>query len=205
MTIGQEHVLLPGSMANPAFDYIALGHIHRHQVIAEAPPIVYAGSLDRLDFGDEAGEKGFYLVEIEPDNQTGKRSVSYEFHPVEGRRFITIKVDVQPQDTEPTRTVLEAIAERNIEGAIVRLQINLTQDIEKQIRDGDIKAALREASYFTIAKDIKRENRVRLGGQSLEEITPSQALQAWLNSTKVPAERAKILMDYGKELIGRTQ
>ena len=40
MTIGQEHVLLPGNVANPAFDYIALGHIHKHQVISENPPVV---------------------------------------------------------------------------------------------------------------------------------------------------------------------
>jgi len=27
-----------GNMAQPAFDYIALGHIHRHQVLCENPP-----------------------------------------------------------------------------------------------------------------------------------------------------------------------
>jgi exonuclease SbcD len=64
MTIGQEHVLLPGNIANPAFDYIALGHIHKHQVLNENPPVVYAGSLERLDFGEEKDDKGFYLVDI---------------------------------------------------------------------------------------------------------------------------------------------
>ncbi len=27
-----------GNMAQPAFDYIALGHIHEHQVLCENPP-----------------------------------------------------------------------------------------------------------------------------------------------------------------------
>ncbi len=64
MSIGQEHMLLLSSVAQPAFDYVALGHIHKGQVLNENPPVVYSGSLERLDFGDEEDEKGFYLVEI---------------------------------------------------------------------------------------------------------------------------------------------
>ncbi|UCC91068.1 MAG: exonuclease subunit SbcD, partial [Dehalococcoidia bacterium] len=109
MTIGQEHALLPGNVANPAFDYIALGHIHRHQVLSQNPPVVYSGSLERLDFSEEEDDKGFYLVEIEPDKETGKRWVSFSFHPVIGRRFLTISVAIEPQDTDPTSTVLKAI------------------------------------------------------------------------------------------------
>ncbi len=205
MTIGQEHFLLPGTIANPAFDYIALGHIHRHQVMNEKPPMVYSGSLDKLDFGDETDEKGFYLVEIEKDVETGNRRVSYNFHPLVGRSFITVKAEIKTEDTDPTQTVLEAISRYDIQGAIVKLQIKLPQEAEKQIRDSVIKSALKEASYFTIAKDVKRENRTRLNTQSAEEILPSQALQAWLAATKVNEERAKILMEYGKELINEIQ
>jgi exonuclease SbcD len=65
MSIGQEHMLLLSSVAQPAFDYVALGHIHKGQVLNEHPPVVYSGSLERLDFGDEDDEKGFYVVDIE--------------------------------------------------------------------------------------------------------------------------------------------
>ncbi|MEK7352974.1 MAG: exonuclease SbcCD subunit D, partial [Chloroflexota bacterium] len=93
MAIGQEPFIMIGNVANPAFDYIALGHIHKRQVLNEHPPVVYAGSLERVDFGEEADEKGFYVVDIETDKQTGKplrqaqgeRRVSFEFHPVTGR------------------------------------------------------------------------------------------------------------------------
>jgi exonuclease SbcD len=202
MTIGQEHALLVSNVIHPAFDYIALGHIHKHQVLNENPPVVYAGSLERLDFGEADDEKGFYLVEIAPD-ETGKREVKFEFHPLDGRRFVTVSVRIEPDALEPTSVVLKAIAEKQdaVKDAIVRLQISLPSELEGQIRDGDIREALKEAHYFAIAKEVRRETRVRLGEGAAEEITPAQALKTYLESKKVPAERARVLLEYGEKLI----
>jgi exonuclease SbcD len=202
MTIGQEHALLVSNIIHPAFDYIALGHIHKHQVLNENPPVVYAGSLERLDFGEADDEKGFYLVEITPGEE-GKRQVKFDFHPLEGRRFVTVSVKIEADDIEPTSTVLKAIVEKSdaIKDAIVRLQLSLPSELEGQIRDGDIREALKEAHYFAIAKEVRRETRVRLGERAAEEITPAQALKVYLESKKVPAERAKVLQEYGERLI----
>jgi exonuclease SbcD len=202
MTIGQEHALLVSNIIHPAFDYVALGHIHKHQVLNENPPVVYAGSLEKLDFGEADDEKGFYVVDIEPDG-TGKRKVKFDFHPLGGRRFVTVSVKIAPDDLEPTSSMLKAIAEKSdaIKDSIVRLQLSLPSELEGQIRDGDVREALKEAHYFTIAKEVRRETRVRLGEGAAEEITPAQALKAYLESKKVPAERAKVLLEYGKKLI----
>jgi len=203
MTIGQEHTLLLSNVAHPAFDYIALGHIHRHQVLSQSPPVVYAGSLERLDFSEGEDDKGFYLVEIEPGGENGQRRVSFDFHPVVGRRFVTIDVDIEAPDIEPTATVLKAIAEQQdkVKDSIVRLQISLPAELEGQLRDNDIRNALREAHYFAVAKDIKRESRLRLGQWTAEEITPYDALKAYLEASKVSPERAKLLLEYGEKLI----
>jgi len=203
MSIGQEHVLLVSNVAHPAFDYIALGHIHKRQVLSDNPPVVYAGSLERLDFSEEGDEKGFYVVEIEPDLETGNRQVSFDFHPVTGRRFVTININVEPQDTDPTSTVLKAIGEQEdkVSDAIVRLNISLPAEIEGQLRDNDIRDAVKEAHYFTIAKDIERETRLRLGQWTAEEITPLDALRTYLESKKVSPERTKILLEYGERMI----
>jgi exonuclease SbcD len=204
MTIGQEHALLLSNVAHPAFDYVALGHIHKHQVLSHNPPVVYPGSLERLDFSEAEDDKGFYLVEIEPAKETGTRLVSFDFHQVTGRYFLTINVDIEPQDTEPTLTVLKAIAEQQdrAKDAIVRLNVSLPAECEGQLRDNDIRNAMKQAHYFTIAKDIKRETRLRLGRWTAEEIRPLDALKTYLESRKdITPERAKLLLKYGEKLI----
>ncbi|MGD9116214.1 MAG: exonuclease SbcCD subunit D [Dehalococcoidia bacterium] len=207
MTIGQEHALMVSNLANPAFDYIALGHIHKHQVLQEKPPVVYAGSLERLDFGEADDEKGFYVVEITPGD-TGQRQVNYEFHPLQGRRFVTIKVNIEPDDIEPTSTALKAIAEQqdDIKDDIVRFHLSLPAELEGQVRDGEIREALKEAYNFTVAKEIRRQTRVRLDEKgTAEEITPVRALKAYLESKKVSPERTKVLLEYGEKLIGERE
>jgi exonuclease SbcD len=203
ITIGQDHALLPGNVANPAFDYIALGHIHKRQVVSSNPPVVYAGSLERLDFSEEADEKGFYMVEIEPDKEVGKRRVSFAFHPVQARRFLTINVNLEAGDIDPTATVLRAIAPQaeKVKDAIVRLQLSLPAETPGLVRDSDLRDALKEAHYVTIARDIQQAARLRLGNWTAEELTPLDALKTYLSTKKLPPDRAKILLEYGERLI----
>ena len=203
MVIGQEHVLLLSNVANPAFDYIALGHIHRHQVLQENPPAVYAGSLERVDFSEEEDEKGFYVIELDPDQPVGERVVSFEFHPVTGRPFLTINVNIEVEDTDPTAAVLTAISKQGekVRDAVVRLQVSLPEQLEGQLKDNDIRDALKEAYYFTIAREVRREARLRLGQFTAEELEPIDALKKWVETKNYSPDRAKLLLEYGERLI----
>ncbi|MDO8715452.1 MAG: hypothetical protein Q7J73_01380, partial [Dehalococcoidales bacterium] len=141
--------------------------------------------------------------DIEPDGQPSRRRVSFKFHPVTGRRFITIEVTIDPGDTDPTATALRAISEQGdkVKDAIVRFQITLPGELEGQLKDNDIRNALKEAHYLTIAKDIKREARLRMGKWTAEEITPLEALKTYLGSRNVPPAHAEALLEYGERLI----
>ncbi len=203
ITIGQEQVLLPSTVANPAFDYVALGHIHRHQVLSQQPPVVYSGSLERLDFGEEGDDKGFYIVELEPNGEAGQRQTSFKFHQIRGRRFLTISLSLEPDDLAPTDTVLEAIAKNaaKISESIVRLQISLPAELEGQLSDGAIREALKEAHHITMAKEIVRQVRLRLSGHTAEEITPLDALKVYLEQKKYSQKHTKQLLEHGQKLI----
>ncbi len=57
--IGYDVVLPPSMFRHPAIDYVALGHIHKHQAVGDgAPPIVYSGSVERVDFNVPLDEEG---------------------------------------------------------------------------------------------------------------------------------------------------
>jgi len=201
MVVGRDPILLLGSVAQPVFDYVALGHVHKRQVLCESPPVVYAGSLERLDFGDEDQDKGFYVVDL--DLGTGEKHINYEFHRVDARRFLTVKIDVDADDTAPTATILEAIARRKseIKGAIVRIQLSLPSTLEALLRDADIYKAVKEAHHVTIGKEVKQEARPRLGDWVSEELTPVEALRIYLETKNISKERQETLLEYGERLI----
>ena len=201
MVVGRDPVLLLGTIAQPVFDYVALGHVHKRQVLSESPPVVYAGSLERLDFGDEDEDKGFYVVDI--GLGAGEKHVTYEFHKVDARRFLTVKVDVDADDLDPTTTVLEAITRHQVEmnEAVVRIQLSLPSALEASLRDAEIYKALKEAHHVTVGKEVRQETRPRLGDWASEDLTPVEALRIYLETKNIPRERQVVLLEYGERLI----
>jgi exonuclease SbcD len=199
MSIGQEHTLLLSNVANPAFDYVALGHIHKHQVLAESPPVVYAGSLERVDFGEEHDDKGFYVVDIEP----ASRRVAYRFQTVATRRFITIDVAAGRDEMDVTASVLRSIAghAEEIREAIVRLRIEMPEAVESQFRGNDIRDALKVAHYCTVAREVQREARPRMGNVPAGEVSPLAALETWLDAQHVSPERRLTLLEHAGKLM----
>ena len=202
MVMGQEPAVLLSNIASPAYDYIALGHIHKHQVLAEDPPVVYAGSLERIDFGEENDEKGFYVVDIR-EGGGGKRRTSYEFHPVKARRFLTIEAVIKADEAYPTSAVKRAAEaqKEKIKDAVVRLIITVPSTLEGQLRDSEIREALNPAHFISITREVQRESRLRLGSRKAEGITPYAALEAWLETQNIDPERRKVLLEYGREMI----
>ncbi len=203
MTIGQEHMLLTSAVAKSCFDYVALGHIHRHQVLNEKPPVVYSGSLERLDFGDEDDEKGFYVVDIEHTPRI--RETKFEFRSISGRRFLTIKVAIEPEDSDPTASILSILekSREEIPGNIIRLEITLSQENEGKLEENLIRKAASAASYFSITKNVKRQSRPRLGDISVESLSPYAALKMYLdfNRKEYSDEQAGRLLLAGTDII----
>jgi exonuclease SbcD len=208
--LGHDLVLPRSFVARPEFDYVAMGHIHRHQVLPPGgptePPIIYPGSLERIDFGEEDEEKGFMVVDIgDPDPATGRRRVTPRFHPVGARRFLTLRVSTN--GANPTDTVLDKLRahEADIAGSIVRVIIKTTPEQEAALRDDEIRKALEGAAYIVgISRDVDRPNRVRFGDHAVEQMTPRQALELYMQVKNVPATRAATLLSAAEQLMNET-
>jgi exonuclease SbcD len=192
--IGRDVVVLKSVLANPAWDYVALGHIHKHQELngGQHPPIVYPGSLERIDFGEEGERKGFVMAQIE------RGHTEWDFVPVDARRFLTIRIDVTGSD-EPMTAILDELEQHNVAGAVVRLIIKATEAQEILIDDKPIRQALRECNYIaSIVRDIDRVQHRRLGGVSAEALTPQEVLELYLDSKETSEERKEQLLRYAE-------
>jgi exonuclease SbcD len=199
--IGRDAALPRSVLADPTWRYVALGHIHKHQSLNGdfQPPVLYSGSIERIDFGEEREPKGFVVAEI------GDGPTTWEFvrgYKRQARPFVTIRADVRDA-ADPTAAVAQAIkAKSDLSEAVVRVIVTLRQEQEPLLVEREISRAL-EGAYFVAAlqKDVERTERQRLGAVSVEALTPAQLLERYLQVKEVPAERAKLLLEHGEMLI----
>ena len=202
MMLGQDHVLLPSNLHLPVFDYIALGHIHKHQILRENPMMVYAGSLQRVDFGEEGETKGFCVVELDPGRMQGMRLVDFRFQPVQARNFVTVDVRMPEGSEDPTQEVIHAVLRHNVADSIVRVRISLTAEQSTQLREAEIREALKEAHYVaSVSRQVEEERRTRIPADTVEGLDPLQALGLYLESRGTNPQRQKKLLEYAQKLV----
>ena len=202
MMLGQDHALHTSDLHLPAYEYIALGHIHKHQVLRDYPLMAYAGSLQRVDFGEENDPKGFCVIDINPQRPQGRRLTNFQFHEVNARTFTTIDADLPPNTPDPTNHVLRAIQRSSIDDAIVRLRISLTAGQSTQLRMGEIREALQPAHHVaSIQPQVTDERRARLPADAARNLDTISALSRYLESRNVNAPRREKLIAYAKTLI----
>lgn len=155
--IGTDPVVHISDLADPAFDYVALGHVHRYQDLNPGgrPPVVYSGSPERVDFGEQDEAKGCCLVDLEP----GRGRPSVRFIPTPARRFVTVDVDARGH-TDPTPVVLAAVERTDVKGAIVR--VRYCADVPGAVQTERVRRALGEAhAIASIAPVVVPRERQR--------------------------------------------
>lgn len=187
------------TMVQDAWQYVALGHLHYHQCLNdEVIPIVYAGSLDRVDFSEEHDPKGFVWVEIDTDG------ASWEFVEVDARPFVTMEIDVTEAKNQ-TAKILSKIEKRNLKGAIVRLFITVVEGREEAIGRERISKAIMEAGAYwihSITYKVQREARLPEEiGENLTAMSHQEQLEVYFDSVGIEGKKKKNLMDLAMEIM----
>jgi len=241
--LGRDLVVQKSALADPVWDYVALGHIHKHQnltakggrdwppplpspaaasrkvdagegdtpsPVSEAnggrgrgmgaiPPIVYSGSLERIDFGEEVEDKGFCWVNL------ARGATRWEFVKVHARPFRTLKVDAREEE-DPTAAVVAKIRSRDIEGAIVRVLIRLREGQESALRRREVEQALAAAANVAaISTEVERETRVPGVGSTPEALTPLQWMERYFLAKNKAPERVQKLLRVAESLVSNDE
>ncbi|MCS6889618.1 MAG: exonuclease SbcCD subunit D, partial [Chloroflexus sp.] len=167
----------------------------------EQPPIVYPGSIERIDFGERDEPKGCVLVELAPGQ------ARWRFVPLAARPFVSIERDLR-RSSDPVEALRTAIARHDLREAVVRVEVQLSREQTPLLREEQVREWLREAGAAVIAAivfEVERPARQRFAGvaEALREgLTPRQALELYLKSKNVAPERIAQLLAAADEIIG---
>jgi len=173
--------LVVDSAALAAIGYSAaiFGHFHRAQTVVDDPdcPVVYAGSIERVDAGEEREDKSFLVVDV-PD----EGPVTMERVPTPARRFLTV-----------TGPGLEMGIEPDPDGAIVRVL-----DLSPEQDPAEVRRHLESLGAWEITevRHARVDAPVAAGGLS-ETLTVEQALGAYFEADP----DAEALVDRGRAVL----
>ena len=79
----QEDVVFAEQDIPDDFAYVALGHIHKAQALHGREHVRYSGSIERMDLGESADEKGVVVFDLGPQGiEGGPRELPLEATPV---------------------------------------------------------------------------------------------------------------------------
>jgi exonuclease SbcD len=202
LSVGKGFTIPLALINRPEFDYVALGHVHKHQNLNphNNPPIVYPGSIERVDFGEEKEEKGYVWLEI------SKGKVDWQFSPLPARPFKTIKVDVTEAE-DPQGELLMAIAKTAIDDAVVRLIYQIRSEQLEQIDNRKLQEALKPSHSYTIRPELvsqlARPRLPELGvGAALD---PLAALRTYLENKKDIKGLMPDLMEAAEHLLSGSE
>jgi DNA repair protein SbcD/Mre11 len=183
------------SLLDPVFDYVALGHIHKHQDLNPnaQPHIVYSGSPDRIDFGEKDERKGFVLVELK------KGGSEYRYIELPGsRRLLEIEVDADCE--EPTEKIVAEVKKHALRNAVVRLTYKIGQNRQALVREKEIREALAGAfMVVSVNRKIQRDAATR-NALLTESRSPREALSMYIDSREKLLPMKAVLMDYAEPL-----
>ena len=180
--LGKELVLSGGMVRNPKLDYVALGHIHKAQNLNEDahPPVIYPGSIERVDFGEAADDKFFVIAEIEK----GKTKVNW--HKLDGRKFIDRTVNLSSLDDVSQQLVDALPAQENLRDAILRLTVTYPREWETDIDESAVRRHAEPAFEFHFLRRPKMEARLRLPeGQLVSSVDHAELLKTYWKTMDV--------------------
>ena len=160
-----------------------LGDVHKAQVIQKDPLVIYAGSINRVDFGERDDEKSVLLIDEHP--KFSCKRIALKSRPM-------IQFDV--------RASYQRDVEKNsLKGAIVKLILHGTSSELKMVNEAQLKSEFKEVKELIIQYDVQRESIAR-DERVNENITPQQALKLYLEQIDLQPEEKEAIIELSQKV-----
>lgn len=172
-----KDLVLPGAMVKDSrLDYTALGHIHKYQNLNPDahPPVIYPGSIERVDFGEAADEKYYVIANVE------KGKTTFQAKKLEGRRFIDLSLKVQTKDKMMEKIFGILPDESLITDSMMRLVVEYPRAMDVFLDEASLREKCASAFEFHLVRRPQEEARTRFSkDESIANLTPMQLLSRY--------------------------
>lgn len=199
--LGKDLTLPPALVKDKRLDYVALGHIHKPQNLNEGahPPVIYPGSIERVDFGEASDRKYFILASV----SKGKTEVTWrELKNI--RPFIDIHLRLESEEGINRRIQESLPEEATLRNAIVRLVIEYQRDWESLIDEAALRKLAESAFEFHLVKQTHTSARGRLPeGRLASSMTLDELMEIYWQNFNQDMNKEKIerLNQLGKSIV----
>ena len=197
--LGKDLVLSGSLVKDKRLDYVAMGHIHKPQDLNEGqhPPVVYPGSIERVDWGEAKEDKFFIMAEVE------KGKTSYEWRKIEGIRTFIDRSLVLESDEQVSEQLRKALPKpEEMKDAIVRLSVEYPRHWDTLIDQGMLQDLTESAFEFHLVKRPQMETRIRIPeDKNVGSLSPGELLEIYWKSAHTEAVDPERLMTLARKVI----
>jgi exonuclease SbcD len=193
-------LVLPGSLVrHPRLDYVALGHIHKSQDLNENahPPVIYPGSIERVDFSEAADDKFFVIAHVD------RGHTQVEWHKLkEIRPFIDRSLRLKDQEDVMVQVKRSLPPLSRLDGAIIRLVLEYPREWETSIDEPAIREYASASFEFHFIRRPIVEARARLAqDETVGSLTPLELLDRYWRASQVDSYESMELQKLAQQII----
>jgi exonuclease SbcD len=209
--LGNDQII-PGSLVkHPLIDYSALGHIHKPQNLNENahPPVIYPGSIERVDFGEVADEKFFILADIK------KGETHVQWVPLKGRHFLDHSINLElmevntadsgdlPSLSTVTNYIRKHLPEiADIRDAVTRLSLIYPRHWDALIDENWLRTYYEPALESQFVHKPLAETRLRISeNRDIASLPAPELLKIYWKSNNVSSQEIKVLQEMAEKII----
>jgi DNA repair protein SbcD/Mre11 len=195
--LGSDLVLPTALVKDRRLDYVAMGHIHKPQDLNEGshPPVIYPGSIERIDFGEARDDKFFIIADV------ARGATQVQWRKIDGTRlFIERRTSLDSAENVTEHLLRILPTPDKMTDAIVKLTIEYPREMDVLIDETALRKYTECCFEFHLVKRPKHDARVRIPeGQTVSSLSPLELLTQYFEASKI--HESEELQQLAREII----